>query len=226
VSAIASIVEISSGSATARRLAGIAASVAVVPLMHALTDFLAHIGQYISSEEVGVRRQKLWSSTVALHIPLFVAFIVGSVGAAKAYEPTDGHGRSDPRLSAASVLFLILLSLLTAFSVAYAIRWRRCGYLEKRLLVSVGVTLPFVYVSVTYVICCAFSLPSETFSPLSRTKRSVAVNAAMTTVPECLVMALFLWAGVYAKLAETNPEKEEQITEAARASRAAKVEAE
>jgi hypothetical protein len=219
------MVESSNSSANARRLSGTAASVAVVPLMHALIDFLAHVGQYTSSETISVRRQKLWSTNVALHIPLFIVFIVGCVGAARAYEPDDGRGRSDPRFRATSVLLLILLSLMAAIVVAYAVRWRRCGYLEKRLLITVGVALPFVYVSVAHVICCAFSLPSGTFSALSMTSKGVAITTVMTTLPECLVMALFFWTGVYAKLAETDPDKEERITEAARASSAAKADA-
>lgn len=154
---------------------------------------------------------------LAQHFLLFCVTVVGVAGARVAYGPVEGKHTT---VTETAVVMQTIVAVVQVPTTTYCLL--RCsgkdglGLIRERyMLIASLVALPCVLLADAYVACVAFLGPGDESarSPVAAGKTAVLRNALMTLLPDVVVLVGFFWAGARAKLAETDPEKVEQVRE-------------
>jgi hypothetical protein len=73
------------------------------------------------------------------------------------------------------------------------------------LVISVAASLPFLAVRLAYGLLCVFTEGSKWFSMYNSFGGAVIVHGVMGVVPEFIVVAIYLFAGLTAPTVEVQP---------------------
>ena len=114
--------------------------------------------------------------------------VIGGINSSNAAVP----GKVDPKTKVGVVLFFLAWLGLCALLAILAIRISSVEQGEKRLLLAVAVSVPFVFVRLLYSLLGSFSKNRE-FSSISG---SVTINLCMAVIEEFVVVVVLLGTGM------------------------------
>ena len=117
-------------------------------------------------------------------------------------KPEDfSSGQSKFKIGA--IIFFIVILLVTGFIALAFTKKRYLPSGEFRVVLAMGLVVPFLFVRVIYVLALAFA--SESSKIFSLTTPDITVEAVMSTAPEFISVAVLLTAGVLAKPSSQVP---------------------
>jgi hypothetical protein len=174
-------------------------------LLHAMADFLE------TTMCTMYAQKKLQRYFLSINIPIFITVIAHSVGAGRAYRPVAPFWESSVILIAGAAVFALLTIVELTITLYLFASFRKIQYRERRILITVGVCMPFLVASVSYLNAVAIAGPIGLLSPLSNWDKGVFICGWLTTVPDLAILVVCFWLGCSLKLAETNPAKAGRI---------------
>lgn len=128
--------------------------------------------------------------TKAIQIPATIGLILCIVGATSAKTPASID--SETTVHIGIILFAVVYCALLILTFAAFLGHKRTQRGEGALILAVALALPFEAVRILYALLAVFSHDRK-FSALNG---STTINLFMAVLPECVVVAIYLLAGL------------------------------
>ena len=135
---------------------------------------------------------------ILLNIPFVVGLVLAILGGTATFgknnrdgtSSTSGHGR----LQASVVLFALGFAILCAITAFLSFRRRQTAESERRILLAIYLSIPFLTVRLIYSLVATFDYKSS-FNPVTG---SAVLRGFMAILEEFIVEVLYIGAGATA----------------------------
>ena len=167
-------------------------SVGLSPLLLATLGFLSRLLDSINRSHTALISTRVLKF---IELVLLVALILGIVGGINASEDVTKNGGvyKVPTISkVASGLFIASYAAIVVATILITFSVRRAEAGEKRILVAIAFSLPFLLVRLIYSTITTFS-HSKLFSPLSG---SIVILVCMALIEEFVIVAVYEGTGL------------------------------
>ncbi|KAI9758275.1 MAG: hypothetical protein M4579_003134 [Chaenotheca gracillima] len=184
---------------TAIEIADILSSVGLSPLVLAMLSFIKRVNEGIAGRGLNAR------IFYALHVAILVGLVLSIVGGTDQFNFSNPSEVSTGRtlVKAGICIFMANFLVLSAIAVYTMLQVCKAGTLaaagEKRIMLIVLASIPFLMVRLIYSMITAFSSSGSTvFSLTSTATTAVVVRAVMAFLEEFATEALYIGAGFLA----------------------------
>ena len=146
-------------------------------------------------------------------LPIIAAIVLAAYGSSQLFATSSSDMSSGRKMIQAAILIFLVVFLIEvalAFFVLVNIRSVLPG--ERRILIAVVCSIPFILVRLVYALLCYFLTNSSTFNS---TTGNVVVQGFMSVLEEYIVVALYLAAGILAPHMEQSQVQPEKHSDAA-----------
>ncbi|KAL8969738.1 MAG: hypothetical protein Q9183_001857 [Haloplaca sp. 2 TL-2023] len=140
-----------------------------------------------------------------IHVPLVVAVILTSIGSSYIYDSDSTNNPTGRSLAQAGIIvfMVVLLGLVLLTSFTFG-RFLQLPTGEKRILIAVAVSIPFLATRLTWSLLVYFDRKSTLFELKGG---NIFVRSFMAVMEEWIVVILYLAAGLAAPVVTTYIKK-------------------
>lgn len=121
--------------------------------------------------------------------------IIGVIDLSTSTDPSK-VAHAETLLRAAIIIFFVVFVVLVAVTILTFFSFRSISPGERRILYAVTFSIPFLFVRILYSLLEHFN----TGTTFGLSTGNVVIQACMATIEECIVVALYLTAGVLAPI--------------------------
>lgn len=137
-----------------------------------------------------------------------VALILAAIGASDQFSTNSNTMNTGTTLyHAAIIIFAVVYLIQAGITIISFLSIRNLPDGERRILIAVGLSLPFLLVRIIYAILAAFDTSTTTFSII---RGNVVIQGFMSTMEEFVTVGLYLAAGLMApKVSKGIPQSQD-----------------